>query len=199
MVMLMFDLSSTARPRAFVPCGIDPGLSGAIAIQNSDGAFVHVSRLPVVQLSPKKKLIDAHEVARLLREHGVTHVAIEDVASRPGQGIASTSNFMKAVGTCFGVAAGIGSIVRWVTPARWQKPYGLYATGRSYAERKEASRQKAIALFPELQEHLKFKNRSDLAEAALISEHGRTRMFGPLRIDQGFGASKGRRLVDPRE
>lgn len=143
--------------------GIDPGLKGGIAIQKLDGAFRSADDIPIIEHTKKKKLVNANNVAATLRENNVTYVVIEDVSTRPGQGIASSGTFMKAVGTLYGVAAACGCVVIWVTPQQWKKYYGLVGPN------KEASRAKAVELFPELAPFLKFKKNADRAEAGLLT------------------------------
>lgn len=108
----------------------------------------------------KRKLVNAVHLHSKIRDHNTIHAVIEDVATRPGQGIVSSGNFMKAVGVCYGVCAVSGS-VSWVAPQTWKRHFGLLK------QPKEASRQLAIQKFGA--EHFKFKKDTDKAEACLIA------------------------------
>jgi Holliday junction resolvasome RuvABC endonuclease subunit len=145
-------------------CGVDPGLSGGFAILDQSGRFIRVGDLRVEALG-KRKLIAARELADILTEHNVTWVAIEDVATRPGQGITGAGNFMKSVGTIYGVACALGCTVSWTPPAKWKRYYNLIG------KEKDASRVYAIDRFPDLAPQLKRKKDVDRAEAALIAAH----------------------------
>lgn len=126
-----------------------------------DGSLVDIGRLESVPLGKgKRKLVDANHLHSKLAAHKTSHSVIEDVATRPGQGVVSSGNFMKAVGVCFGVASVMGGVT-WVPPQTWKRYFGLLK------QPKEASRQLAIQKFGSA--HFKFKKDTDKAEAALIA------------------------------
>jgi hypothetical protein len=139
---------------------IDPGLNGAYAILSLTGELIELGRLETIPLGRgKRRLINATHLHDKLVKNATAHTVIENVATRPGQGIASSGNFMMATGTIFGVAAPLGS-VSWVAPQTWKRHHGLLG------QEKEASRQLAISKFgPEL---FKLKKDTDKAEAVLI-------------------------------
>ena len=132
--------------------GFDPGLNyGAVAILNHDTHHV-VTLLDLPTLTDrKKKLLDARQIVNILKDYNVRFVAIEDVATRPGQGIVSSGNFMKAVGAIYGVAAALGIPFAWVPPAAWKRHFGQLGS------QKDASRTRAIELFPGAQPYLTTK------------------------------------------
>lgn len=141
--------------------GIDPGLSGGYAIMSLEGLLIEIGRLENVPLGKgKRKLVDANHLHSKLKAHETSHSVIEDVATRPGQGVVSSGNFMKAVGVCYGVASVVGGVT-WVPPQTWKRHFGLLK------QPKEASRQLAIKKFGPA--HFKFKKDVDKAEAALIA------------------------------
>jgi hypothetical protein len=70
--------------------GIDPGLSGGLAIVNEQGAVLLVDDLPVHQVTNGKKTkleLDVSTLRQILTSHPVDHVVLERVAARPGQGV----------------------------------------------------------------------------------------------------------------
>ena len=129
--------------------GFDPGLNnGAVAILSHETRQIAAMYDIPTLTDRKKKLIDARQLVNILRAHDVRFVAIEDVATRPGQGIVSSGNFMKAVGAIYGVAAALEIPYAWVAPASWKRHFNLLGS------QKEASRTRAIELFPDAQPYL---------------------------------------------
>jgi crossover junction endodeoxyribonuclease RuvC len=148
--------------------GIDPGIEGAYAILDPSGNVVIAGKLHVFQAGTKQ-LVDARKLWRDLRDYGVVHTIIENVATRPHQGVVSSGNFMKAVGAIYG-AAQINGSMSWVTPQSWKRHFDLLGTD------KEASRTKALATWPDQEvfftpKRLFLTKRAaqDAAEAALIA------------------------------
>ncbi len=140
--------------------GIDPGLTGALAVFDParPGAVV-VHDMPVAG-----GMVDAAELARLVCEIGPTEAVVEQVASRPGQGVASIFKF----GTCYGAAlatvAAMGIPARLVPPTRWKKHFRLGAD-------KEDARALAVRLWPGCPAFSRKKDHGR-AEAALIARFG---------------------------
>lgn len=148
--------------------GIDPGLSGAVAVLDPGGQIV-VTSLLRTEPHGKRELIHVRNLNQLLVGQQPIHSVIENVATRPGQGIASSGQFMCAVGAIYATATLSGS-VSWVTPQVWKKHFGLLKTT------KEESRLRALSIWPDKSEcftpkrgHLKKKQAQDAAEAALIA------------------------------
>jgi crossover junction endodeoxyribonuclease RuvC len=84
------------------------------------------------------------------------------VASRPGQGVASTFKFGASYGCAYGVLCALNAPVRHVTPATWKRAFGLNAD-------KERSRRMAIELWPNMSGYFARKKDDGRAEAALIA------------------------------
>lgn len=140
--------------------GIDPGLTGALAVFNParPGAVV-VHDMPVAG-----GMVDAAELARLVREIGPTEAVVEQVASRPGQGVASMFKFGTCYGAALATAAAVGIPVRLVPPTRWKKHFRLGAD-------KEGARALAVRLWPACPSFSRKKDHGR-AEAALIARFG---------------------------
>jgi crossover junction endodeoxyribonuclease RuvC len=82
--------------------GIDPGLSGAIALLRN-GEYAEVWDMPTMgRGSGSKQQINAAEVARILRECPPCTAYMELVGAMPGQGVSSMFNFGKAAGAVMG-------------------------------------------------------------------------------------------------
>jgi hypothetical protein len=147
-------------------CAIDPGLSGAAAFLMR-GDLIDCVALPLKDKG-SKQIINAKALHKQLADRLVVHTVIEDVFTRPGQGVASSGELMQAKGVCYGVADSLGS-TSFVTPAAWKRHFGLIGKD------KEASRLLALELFPNKPElftpkrgKLKKRAAQDNAEAALM-------------------------------
>ena len=88
---------------------------------------------------------------------------IEHVTAMPGQGVTSMFNF----GQSFGILKGVCSAMRlpmfFVRPAKWKKYYNLINS------QKDASRTKAIEIFPYISTQLSRKKDANKADAILIA------------------------------
>jgi crossover junction endodeoxyribonuclease RuvC len=105
--------------------GIDPGLSGAIALIR-DGAYAEVWDMPTMgRGTGKKQQVNSAEVARILRECPPCPAYMELVGSMPGQGVSSMFNFGKAAGAVMGALAALQFPLVEVTPQRWKREFGL--------------------------------------------------------------------------
>ena len=138
--------------------GCDPGLTGAIAaLDAATGTLLWVEDTPVVD-----RMVNAAELADWLRGELIAVAAVEQVASRPGQGVASTFKFGQTHGVLLGVLGALNAPVMHVTPARWKKAYGLTSD-------KEKSRRLAIETWPDMAGYFARKKDDGRAEAALIA------------------------------
>ena len=144
--------------------GIDPGISGAIAVFE-DGKLVNVIDMPTLEVDSgktKKRHISAVSLCNYLTVFSNAHVVIEKVGAMPGQGVSSMFNFGRSAGIIEGVVAALQRPYTYVTPAAWTK-----AVGR--AAGKDASRMRAMELFPNRAELFKRAKDDGRADAALIA------------------------------
>jgi crossover junction endodeoxyribonuclease RuvC len=99
--------------------GIDPGLSGGIAVIEN-GRIVETHRIPVVKFGGKK-VMDSRGLREILIERDyASRVVIEKVHAMPGQGVTSMFTFGFGAGVIEGVLAGITMPFEYVTPQKWQ-------------------------------------------------------------------------------
>ena len=126
--------------------GIDPGLSGAIAVME-DNKVLNLFDIPVMSEGKKnKRQLNSALLVSLLKENIVSQeevtVVVEQVNAMPGQGVTSMFNF----GQSFGILKGVCSAMRlpmfFVRPAKWKKYFNLINS------EKDASRTRAIEIFP---------------------------------------------------
>ena len=132
---------------------IDPGKSGAVAFLNDAGKFWRVIDMPDAPILLVEEL-------RLMAQPN-RRVILEHVGAMPGQGVTSMFNFGVSFGITQGVIAALGLPMELVRPNVWKKAMGL-------SRDKEASRLKALQLFPEAAEVLKRKKDEGRAEALLL-------------------------------
>lgn len=109
--------------------GIDPGLSGGLAlIETKEGAppvFIAGLRVPTIK-NRGKNLIDARKVFAWMTDLGrIDQAVIEQVGARPAQGSVSIFTFGRATGAVEGLAQVLADTVIWETPAVWKRDLGL--------------------------------------------------------------------------
>ena len=149
--------------------GIDPGVSGSICFFR-DGKILDVIEMPIMNEGKKnKKQVNGaqiyNEIIKRINTNSETNirVVIEHVTAMPGQGVTSMFNF----GQSFGILKGICSAMRlpmfFVRPAKWKKYYNLINS------EKDASRTRAIEIFPNFSSQLSKKKDSNKADAILIA------------------------------
>lgn len=148
--------------------GIDPGVSGAIASISPTG--IQFIDCPIIKVSGKTKpnpTLMASELKRLITSDSI--IIIEAVHALPGQGVTSMFSFGMGYGVWLGIIAALAVPVEFVSPQTWKKHYSLGSD-------KEASRGKALQLFPSQADELKLKKHHGRAEALLLAEFLRRRL-----------------------
>ena len=106
--------------------GIDPGLTGALAIID-ECRVIFVNDLPVHQIHAGKKTRaepDLGTLREMLAELDVDHVFTEPVAARPGQGTVSMFRFGFCPGAIIGLVAGLQRPYSLLLPQLWQRMAG---------------------------------------------------------------------------
>ena len=147
--------------------GIDPGLSGAIAVLE-DNKVLNIFDIPVMSEGKKnKKQLNSAFLVSLLKQNISKNeeiaVVVEQVNAMPGQGVTSMFNFGQSFGVLKGVCAAMQLPIFFVRPAKWKKYFNLINS------EKDASRTKAIEIFPYFSQYLSRKKDSNKADAILIS------------------------------
>ena len=149
--------------------GIDPGFTGAVAIMEYDTKAIDIQfwDAPVGQIGNKNVLLPT-EMKRIFDSYKQTtcHIAIESVHSMKGQGVTSAFTFGKGVGLWIGVIVGLGLPYTEVLPQRW-KAVMMHGMGKD----KDASRVRAMQLFPQISEQLNLKKHHGRADALLLAEY----------------------------
>lgn len=151
--------------------GIDPGLTGAIVLMAID-EVIQIWDMPVTaKTHGKGNMVNAYLLNDLIQEakeisesrNERLTATVEQVGAMPGQGVTSMFGFGRSFGVVEGVLAANNVKTRLVTPQRWKKQFGLMG------KEKDASRTKAISLYPEVSHMLKRKKDNGRADAIFIA------------------------------
>ena len=147
--------------------GIDPGLSGAIAILEDD-KVLDVVDIPVMSEGKKnKKQLNSAHLAQYI-ENNILDVnktigVVEQVNAMPGQGVTSMFNFGQTFGAIKGISAALKLPIFFVRPSKWKKHFELLKAS------KDASRTKTIEMYPSLADKLSRKKDVNKSDAILIA------------------------------
>ena len=147
--------------------GIDPGISGSICFFK-DGKIIDVIEMPVMTDGKKnKRQVNGsqiyNEISKRVDHYGKDiRVIIEQVSAMPGQGVTSMFNFGQSFGILKGICSAMQLPVFFVRPAKWKKYFNLINS------QKDASRTRAIEIFPYFSTQLSKKKDSNKADAILI-------------------------------
>ena len=118
--------------------GIDPGISGAIAVLDSSGDLIAHTAMPVYQPA-KASRVNAAALSAFLEPYTNSHAILEQVGAMPGQGVASMFSFGHSAGVIEGVLAALCISYELVTPQTWKKHFKLNGkpkdAGRALAQR----------------------------------------------------------------
>ncbi|MAK12138.1 MAG: crossover junction endodeoxyribonuclease [Candidatus Pelagibacter sp.] len=149
--------------------GIDPGVSGALSIYQYK-KLKEVIDMPTMSEGKKnKKQINAAqltlEIRNRINELQDTAVVIEHVTAMPGQGVTSMFNFGQSFGVIKGICSALTLPIYFVRPVKWKKHFNLIGSS------KDASRTKAIELFPNFSNDMAKKKDANKADAILIGRY----------------------------
>ena len=139
--------------------GVDPGISGAIALIG-DG-YLAVRDIPTAG-EQRRRVVMAAELAGVIRAWDPDTAVIEKVHAMPAQGVSSSFRFGQALGVIEGVLGALTIATEYVTPQSWKKHYRL-------TRHKEDARLRALQLWPRITDQLSRKRDADRAEALLIA------------------------------
>ena len=149
--------------------GIDPGISGSICFFES-GKVIDIIEMPNMADGKKsKRQVNGaqiyNEISSRIKNYSKedVKVVIEQVSAMPGQGVSSMFNFGQSFGVLKGICSAMQLPMYFVRPAKWKKYFNLINS------EKDASRTKAIQIFPYISEKLSKKKDANKADAILIA------------------------------
>ena len=151
--------------------GIDPGISGSICFFE-DGKILDVIEMPTMTDGKKnKRQVNGsqvyNEISKRIKkiDKNEIRVIIEQVSAMPGQGVTSMFNFGQSFGILKGMCSAMQLSMHFVRPAKWKKYFNLINS------EKDASRTRAIEIFPYFSSNLSKKKDSNKADAILLASY----------------------------
>ena len=155
--------------------GIDPGLSGAIAVLDNN-KVLKIYDMPVMAEGKKnKRQLNSAQLVNIIKEniknYEEINVVVEQVNAMPGQGVTSMFNFGQTFGAIKGVCAALNLPIFFIRPSKWKKYFELINSS------KDSSRTKAIEMYPSIANQLSKKKDVNKSDAILIA-----RFFSDTRL-----------------
>jgi crossover junction endodeoxyribonuclease RuvC len=151
--------------------GIDPGLSGAIAVIGVAGRMdvYDIPTFDLVRNGKKKREVDIYALARLPCWDNIDYAWLEQVGAMPGQGVSSVFSFGQTYGIIKGILAARQVPFDTVTPRVWKAALHVPAA-------KDGARARASQLMPGAADRWARAKDDGRAEAALIAYYGAQQM-----------------------
>ena len=151
--------------------GIDPGISGAICFMENSKIIEVIDMPSMAEGKKNKKQVNGSQVFNEIHKHiknkefNEVKVVIEHVTAMPGQGVTSMFNFGQSFGILKGICSAMNLSMHFVRPVKWKKHFNLINSS------KDASRTKAIEIFPYFSTNLSKKKDANKADAILIASY----------------------------
>ena len=157
--------------------GIDPGLSGAIAVLENN-KVLNIFDMPVMSEGKKnKRQLNSALLVNFLKDNIKDNeevaIVVEQVNAMPGQGVTSMFNFGQTFGAIKGICAALEFPIFFVRHSKWKKHFELINSS------KDASRTKAIEMYPKLSKELAKKKDVNKSDAILIA-----RFYSETRLSE---------------
>ena len=157
--------------------GIDPGLSGAIAILKNN-IVLSIFDMPVMSEGKNnKRQLNSALLVNLIRENIEKNeevaVVVEQVNAMPGPGVTSMFNVGQTFGAIKGICAALQMPIFFVRPSKWKKHFELINSS------KDSSRTKAIEIYQKLSKQHAKKKDVNKSDAILIA-----RFFSETRLTE---------------
>ncbi len=149
---------------------IDPGVNGACSIYINRKLYKIFDVPTMIDGKKNKKQINATQLSKIVKQtiedqKEEISVIIERVSAMPGQGVTSMFNFGQSFGVIKGIFSTLEIPIYFVSPAKWKKHFNLIGS------EKDASRTKAIELFPKFSNEISRKKDANKADAILIGKY----------------------------
>jgi crossover junction endodeoxyribonuclease RuvC len=144
--------------------GIDPGLTGAIAVIDTDHWTLSIADMPREPGTAGKNAVSPTGVVQIMNRFNPDYTFVESVWSSPQQGVASAFSFGRSLGVVLGASAS-RSALTLVRPTVWK-------SATNTPRDKNQARARAQALFPNAYSLLVRVKDDGRAEAALLAFYG---------------------------
>lgn len=151
--------------------GIDPGLSGGMALYDLQTGAMVVAKIPVhhktTAKGTRKKVLDLHAIRDWLDLFTGSHVHawVEDPHAMPGQGVVAMFTFGQVCGVMQMAVVMAHMPMTLVAPVTWKGQMGL-------SKDKDHARRRASQLMPAYAHCWAQSGQDGLAEAALLAYYG---------------------------
>jgi crossover junction endodeoxyribonuclease RuvC len=152
------------KGRRMIYCGIDPGMSGAIALYNPKRDWLEVHDCPVLKPNGKSEMV-LPSVVDILESVEIHGCIIERSQAMPGQGVTSMFSYGTGYGSYLGILAALKIPYTKIGPAEWKKRLRV-------PSEKDGARARASEIFPNHTGKWPNKGHHGRAEAALIAWYG---------------------------
>ena len=149
--------------------GIDPGINGAICFFENEEVKDVIDMPTMAEGKKNKRQVNGrqifNEISSRIKNQDLQNinVVVEQVSAMPGQGVTSMFNFGQSFGVIKGICSAMQLPLFFVRPAKWKKHFELINS------QKDASRTKAIEMFPNISSILSKKKDLNKADAILIA------------------------------
>lgn len=153
--------------------GIDPGLTGALAVIDTEDFRLHLWDTPTVSVktgSQTRKRPEPEAFTKALGHFPLDYCTIENVHSTPNDGHVGAFTFGKVTGIAIGICHGLDIPLASISPAKWKMQMLVPA-------HKEASKARASELFPNCAPMWARAMDHGRAEAAVLA------LFSAIRCD----------------
>ena len=137
--------------------GIDPGINGAICFFENEEVKDVIDMPTMAEGKKNKRQVNGrqifNEISSRIKNQDLQNinVVVEQVSAMPGQGVTSMFNFGQSFGVIKGICSAMQLPLFFVRPAKWKKHFELINSS------KDASRTKAIEMYPTFANHLSKK------------------------------------------
>lgn len=154
--------------------GIDPGMSGGVAIMGEDGQIVFKGVMPI-----RHKLLDCDALVKILKSNKVKIAWLERAHAFPKQGVSSSFNYGRHFGTIEGVLHTCRIPITLIIPKVWTSD--IHEGLDPMLPAKEKSAIAISRMYPGIDFRSSSRCRKPhdgIMDAVLIAEHGRRKIFG---------------------
>lgn len=162
--------------------GIDPGLSGALALYDPKTGHLRLHHMPNQKAARNGKSrgeVDGYTLGMLIDSFrpDIARAYIEQVSGRPGQ--AGQFQFGLNTGVVHGILYANLIPIEFVASSKWKAAMGLRrAVNETKADAKSAARRLAMQKFPQHAAAFQRVKDDGVAEASLIALYGAHLMKG---------------------
>jgi hypothetical protein len=155
--------------------GVDPGVTGALALLTDKGDLLDVLDMPSLADGTKgRSTVNSPLLASMLAKWHARAVFCEFVSARPTDGSVQAFAFGRCRGAVEGVCGALSLPISLITPQSWKRLHDIPP-----GDQKDLARSKAIAKWPAMAERFARKLDHNRAESALIGLAGLMREGRP--------------------